>query len=497
MDRIEGDELPYLRDRGREGEAGFLERPHEREVQEEVGEDREHAHADRCLRVLLGVEGARDRRRDAARGDGAGEGDDDARRARRRLGAELSALEEDADDRLREHGEAYGAGERDEEGGSEGVVGRLVEADPVPARREARELGEDRRGDGDPDRSDRELRQAVREEDRRDAASARDEGVGDDRVHERVHLEDGEAEGDGVEEPPHARELLVARREDGVPGEPELPHGGHVERELDRSAEEERPGERVDPEDGIGDEPRSEEQGADPDDVEDAGRCGRGREVIEGVERPGEEARETDEDEVGEEDLREGEREVRVLEGIAREPGGDPPAGLARERMTRLDPREPADGLEDEDEHGEPEAEAIRGGRGEDVRLLGPALLARLDEDGDEGRRERALAEQSPEEVRERPRDEEGVGDRVEPELPRHDHVAGEPEEPGEHRERGDGPDAPQCFVGAAPRWGCFSDRLGHVLGPPSRPRRALARPSLYRPHRAPRTRRRPRERLP
>src|SRR5262249_28524260 len=149
------------------------------------------------------------------------------------------------------------------------------------------------------------------------------------------------------------------------------------------------------------------DQRADPEDVQEARRGGRRDEVAEAVQRAREEAARAGEDEVGEEDLREGEGEVGARErrglelleeerGLARERA--PPAG--RERRERYDDRR-----EDEDEPRRRDAREARG-------ALLVAALARLDEDGDERLRERALAEDPPEEVRDRPGEEERVGDR-------------------------------------------------------------------------------------
>ena len=159
----------------------------------------------------------------------------------------------------------------------------------------------------------------------------------------------------------------------------------------------------------------AEPEPADDREVPEHGRQGGHGEVVVGVEDPDDDAAEPEQHHDREEDPREPDGEVEVATGIAER--------LDQERRDQDEDRgEPAEHEEDEPEDR----------RRDPPGTLAVALLDQVAENRDEGARERGICEQRAHEVRDLERDGERVDLPVDAEVVGRDHLAHEPEDPGE-----------------------------------------------------------------
>ena len=159
----------------------------------------------------------------------------------------------------------------------------------------------------------------------------------------------------------------------------------------------------------------------------------RHREVVVGVEDPDDDAAQPEQHDDREQHAREADGEVEVAAGVAERP----------DQQRRDQDEERGEAAEHEED--EPEDR-----RGDPPGPLPLALLEQVAEDGYERAGESCVREEGTHEVRDLERDGERVDLPVDPEVVRRDHLAHEPEHPGEARRDGeDQPWSGQAVCGA------------------------------------------------
>ncbi len=332
----------------------------------------------------------------------------------------MPALVQDADDRLGEH-RHHDGGRREEQrdlaNPDRDGVGERVQ---IAARREPRKGREEHRRDRDGEDS---LRQHVDEErllNRRRREQRIDEASGEERVDDRVDVDQAEPERDRNHQLQHAAHGRIAPVEhDLQPLLPTLEAAQPRERQehLNDGRDEDRA--RVDVELRV-DAVHLRDADHEPDDdrevPEDRGDRG-DREVVVAVEDPDDDPGGAEQRHDREEESREADGEARVVSRLAEDP--EHPRGDEHEQRGQRRQAE---------EHQPEEA------RGDPPGALALAPFEQVAEDRHERRRERCIGDERTHEIRQLEGDGEGVDPPCRTEVVGRDHLADEAEnarEPG------------------------------------------------------------------
>ena len=338
---------------------------------------------------------------------------------------EVSVLVQKPDDRFAEYDHPGRGGKREERGEAHGADDVVPERGQVPGRGVPRDEREVRRRDRHAEQPDRKLDQAKRVLEDRDGPVPVSRG--ELAVHHHGDLRGRQAHDRGEHEPHHSPQGR------GLPVERPLVSkaASSGDRNLDRELAD-RPQEGSDREREHGrlaqprKKRREQDRADDARDVEDRGRGRRDEEPSIGVEDTHHHGGERHE----EQERRHHPRHRRRQLDLA---GRSEKARRERENDR---PRKEQDQDREDREHDQQRIDhAVR----EPPGLPLSRLHAHAREGRDERRREGALGEQVPQEVRDPERDVEGVGLHSRAEQMRDDHLPTEAEDPADERRDGDG----------------------------------------------------------
>ncbi len=273
---------------------------------------------------------------------------------------------------------------------------------PLPARRVAGDEREDDGRDGEGEDADRQLHHPRGEVEHGGRAVV--EGEADEPGDRDVDEVDGGADhGRSHQAQDLAHALVRPQVELRPPALAPEHRGGHGH--LEEAADQDGAAEQAHPRRLVPRPPGAEAERGEDDEVEPDGRQGRFREAPEHLAGAAERRREADEHHVGEEHDREVGAEQEAAAGRGREPGalgeGDERVGLGQ--------RDDRDADDDRGRDEEPARDLAH----EAERALAPALLQFMSQRRHERARQGALAQQAPEEVRQREGGDEGRVERA------------------------------------------------------------------------------------
>ncbi len=400
------------------------ERPHQRDLQQDVDGGRQERGLDRGCRIATGIErggeaphqheGKEPDRiggKGGARGGGGG-------------GGEGAAGEERAHDEIGDDdgGDSARDGEEKRKLNAAGL--RRGRALFIARGEPPRHLGQKNGADGDADHADGKLVDAVGVIERGQRAGRKKRG--DQRIGEKRKLHAARADDRGTERLQEAPRRFIEARH-AQPDADTVRLGVSPDQEHDGDAgEQNAPSRGVA---GIGEQGREKQRGDDRQ-VEKNGRAGGGGEAVIGVEDAGEQRLDRHEREIGEGDAgeRDGKVEARRIVHEARSEHAHDPW---REQQRKSQEHE----IDGDQSRRDLIGEELGGGK---PRLFQGARIGR-----DEGCRKRPFGEDGAEMVGKAEGNEKGVGHRAGAEDCRHDHVADKTREARDEREPADGGNAP------------------------------------------------------
>lgn len=397
------------------GEPGGTEGDHERETEDEIGEEGPAGHAHGTVGIAAGLQGPREegglreeRKAEGEEGEHGG-GPFGVR------GVEESPGEEHPQDGVAEEGQPeegrYGDGCHEGRALPEG----LPELGLLPGPGVPGELGKEYGGRGDGEEPEGELDEPGREVEEGDGILPNHEGEG--AGDKDVQLQDRGPGKGGKKEPPHLVHRRVGRGvQAGSPAEGAQLEGGQGE--LEESAGENSPGEQESLLPGrIRPPVNRPEEDRDHGEVEKDRVEGGQEETPENLQGGREDGRQADGEDIGEEDETEG--------GRLPEASGRPQ--VEEEGKTGGEEA----GRPEQDEQGDrPAEDPVEEGEGS---LPGPGFLLG-GEEGYEGRGEGTLAEEPAEEIGQGEGEEKGRGGRAQAKSGVEENIPEEPEEPRSQR---------------------------------------------------------------